>query len=443
MGGNITYICLGNNTYNFTAELYRDCNGITLPSTIDLEIHSASCNTTDVITLELLPNGNNPSVVTPLCPGELDHCNDPLGVYGVQKYTYVQLGGANSSAPYTTTGNCNDWEVFYSSCCRNGVITTGGANESFSINAKINSSTVCNNSPVFGFDPIFYGCVGDTVVYGHGVSDVDNDSLYFSLMDCYDDITSTVPGNTYISYNPTFSGANPLSNSYINVDHETGTLTIVPTALEVGIICLKVEEFRNGIKIGETIRDIQMSVLNCSNSSPTLLGINGTSTNSIDIWANQTSTFTINAFDADSGQVLTIVNSFSLIGATYSTVTTNGSTQIIIDWTPTLADSGINHLNLSVRDDACPLIGKGNYTYIVNVKGTETYAIKGVINRSDSTALKFSWIYLLDSNKVYIDFQLKAKQRLEILQRIQEHNPLFSDHKCLHSILYYSYLLKE
>ncbi len=398
MGGNITYNNVGNNTFAFKTELYRDCDGITLPTQINLYINSISCNIMDTITLELLPNGNNPSVVTPLCPGEIDLCNDPTGLYGVQKYTYIQLGGVNSTAPYTLPANCSDWIISFSSCCRNGVINTGSANDNFYIETTIDNILYSdNNSPIFGFDPIFFGCVGDTVVYGHGVSDLDNDSLAFSLIDCLENM------NQPVAYNPSYSGMNPLSNNYIHVDNETGTLKILPTLAQVGVICMKVEEFRGGIKIGEVMRDIQINIRNCSNSSPSLSGINGTTSNKIDVWANQNSTFTIDAFDADVGQNLTIDHSFSLAGATYNTINNNGTTQVIINWTPTLLDIGLNYLNLSVKDDACPVVGKANYSFIINVKGPENTSLKGRIWRADSSFLSFSWIHLLDSNLTKID----------------------------------------
>ncbi|MFT6148910.1 MAG: hypothetical protein ACJAUH_001596, partial [Saprospiraceae bacterium] len=122
MGGDITYNCVGANTFAFTVQLYQDCNGIPLPGSIPLTISSASCGLNFNITLELVPTG--PVVVTPLCPGELDVCNGGGGTYGIQQYTYTHIppsqGQGLSDPPVVMPANCTDWVVSWTSCCRNG-----------------------------------------------------------------------------------------------------------------------------------------------------------------------------------------------------------------------------------------------------------------------------------------------------------------------------------
>lgn len=384
MGGNITYECVGNNVYKFKAELYRDCNGITLPSTIPLTVTSASCGLNFTIILELEPSG--PEIVTPLCPNEPDRCNGSTGVYGVQKYTYTHVSasqGQGLSSPPVVLPSCSDWVIAYSICCRNAAISTGSANSSFYIQTELNNvSASCNNSPIFGFDPILFGCIGDTVKYSHGVSDADNDSLVFSLTNCLEGLANSV------AYLPPYSGTNPLANNYISLDAATGTLTFVPTQAQTGVICMLVEEYRNGVKIGEIVRDIQIGILNCTNQSPYLSGINGTATsagttgsNTMSICVGQNSCFTIDAYDYNTAQNVGVTYSNTLSGATFSVNATGNTAQVTICWTPTSNDIGTNHFGLSVYDNACPLKGKGNYTYIINVLGGTT----GNLGFSDTT----------------------------------------------------------
>lgn len=387
MGGNITYECVGNNTYIVKVELYRDCNGITLPNSVLVEANSTSCGISQTISIPMI--STSPEVVTQICSAAPDACNDPTGIYGVQKYTYIDSS--------VTLSSCNDWTLSWTTCCRNAIITTGAANESFFIYATLdNTLAPCNSSPSFDFDPIFYACIGDTAVYSHGVSDLDGDNLNFSLIPCYDDDITT-----QVNYNTGFSGLNPLSNSYINVDPTTGTIKFVPTIQEVGVICMLVEEFRNGIKIGETIRDIQIGTTNClGNATPVLSGFNGTANASgttgnsfINITSGQSTCFTIDAYDGNSNQILDIQYTNSLPGATYSVNSTTSPAQITICWTPTLNHVGSHTFGISIEDNACPITAKKNYTFIVNVQqGPST--IQGTITRSDSLPLSFSKVYL-------------------------------------------------
>jgi hypothetical protein len=392
MGGDITYTCVGNNSYNFTAQFYRDCAGIALPATVTLSVSSASCSQNFNITLNLVPNGAQ--IVTPICPTEPDVCTGASGaLLGVEEYIYV------TSSPVTFPATCSDWVVAYSNCCRNNAISSGAASDGFYIDTKVNNTNnVCNNSPEFQNIPILYACVGDTVSYSHGVSDVDNDSLIFSLTPCLSG------AGVSVNYSSGYSASSPLSVSYSNFDYSTGTWTFVPNIVQTGVICMKVEEYRNGNKIGEVMRDIQIGVMNCSNQSPVLSGINGTATssgvtgiNAIAACAGQNICFTIDAYDVDAAQNIGIGYTNALAGATYN-VTSNGNTaQLTVCWTPTLNDIGTNHFGLSVYDDNCPIIGKGNYQYKVIVTGAGGGAAfnQTSIYQGDSTQLQ---INLLDPN---------------------------------------------
>ncbi len=364
MGGNITYTCNGNNAYTFKTELYRDCNGVTLGNSITLNVSSVSCGQSFTTTLQLTASGGQ--IVTPLCTTEPDLCNGS-GTYGVQRYTY-------ESASVTLPSNCTDWVISYNNCCRNMAVTTlaNASASSFYIQTKLNNVAVnCNNSPSFGFDPLLYACLGDTAYYSHGVSEVDGDSLSFSLIPC------TGTNGTALSYSSGYSATSPLSTSYIQLNSTTGTLKFVPTISQVGVICMLVEEYRNGVKISAIVRDVQISITNCgANQPPVLSGINGTANasgttgaNTISTCAGQNLCFTIDAYDVNTAQTIGLNYTNSLQGATYTINTTGNTAQVTICWTPSVSNMGANHFGLSVYDNTCPLRGKSNYSYIVNVTG--------------------------------------------------------------------------
>ena len=209
---------------------------------------------------------------------------------------------------------------------------------------------------------------------------------------------------TSVNYATGFSATTPLSVNYSSFDNSTGTWTFVPSIVQTGVICMLVEEYRNGNKIGEVMRDIQIGVTNCTNQAPILSGINGTATgagatgsNSISTCAGQNLCFTIDAYDSDVAQTVGINYTNALAGATYTVTNTGNTAQVTVCWTPTLSDIGTNHFGLSVYDDNCPLIGKGNFEYKVIVTGAGGGATFNQISiyQGDTVQLQ---VNLLDPN---------------------------------------------
>ncbi|NJN77566.1 MAG: hypothetical protein HC803_03945 [Saprospiraceae bacterium] len=382
MGGDITYNCIGPNTYAFTVQLYRDCNGIVLPNSIPLTISSASCGQSFVINLELVPTGA--VIVTPLCPGVPDRCNGS-GTYGIQQYTYTHIppsqGGGTSSPPVVMPANCTDWVISWNSCCRNPAITTvanpGGAG--FYLETLLNNvNAPCNNSPAFLNTPTPYACVGTNVNYSHGVSEWDGDSLSFSLIPCLEGTTGTP-----IGYNAPFSGTNPISTaSGININTQTGALSFTPTQAQVGVICVLVKEYRNGVQVGSVMRDIQFTILNCSNVLPLASGANGTAgptgatgSYNVDVCEGETVNFFVRSYDAlGAGQTsgknikMTWNGGINNANALFTVANNNtDSTRGNFKWVTNKNDAGFYIFTVNLQDDACPINGVNIFTFAVTI----------------------------------------------------------------------------
>jgi hypothetical protein len=65
--------------------------------------------------------------------------------------------------------------------------------------------------------------------------------------------------------------------------------------------------------------------------------------------------------------VISIINDNFLSGATYTITGSGNQKQLTVTWTPTVTNIGTNRLNISVSDDNCPVLGIGNYCYLINV----------------------------------------------------------------------------
>ena len=176
MGADIYYICTGPNTYTFTMNLYRDCGGVNLPSTVSLSFTSPSnCGANFSASLSLVNSGG--TEVSQVCPNDLPNtnCNTGGNLPGTEVFTYT--------GTVTFPASCTDWTYSYNLCCRNAQITNlaSPSNQTFFIDGMVNT-TICNSSPQYISLPTPYICVGQSFCYSLGTSDPENDSLVFSLV---------------------------------------------------------------------------------------------------------------------------------------------------------------------------------------------------------------------------------------------------------------------
>ncbi|MBL4654192.1 MAG: hypothetical protein JKY33_00030, partial [Bacteroidia bacterium] len=178
MGLDISYTCVGPDTYEFTMNFYRDCDGMAAPSSATLNVTSPSGCGADA-TISLTQQG--PGVeVSPLCQSELANstCASSTGTLpGVEKYTYT--------GTYTFPANCDDWVISYSHCCRNDQITTlvsPASNDLFVKSTLDNTNGLCNNGLSFTSLPVPFICAGEPFNYNHGALDADGDSLVYTMV---------------------------------------------------------------------------------------------------------------------------------------------------------------------------------------------------------------------------------------------------------------------
>src|SRR3954469_2189603 len=173
-GGDITFKCLGGNQYQVTMSLYRDCAGVAAPTTLTVNVSSASCGQSYNITLNPIPNTG--IEVSPICTSLKTVCQG--GTFpGVQEYIY--------SGITTLPAQCTDWVFSANIKARNNAISTilDPGNQNLYIESKLNNKDFpCNNSPTFTNKPVPFICVGEPFCFNNGALDVDGDSLAYSLI---------------------------------------------------------------------------------------------------------------------------------------------------------------------------------------------------------------------------------------------------------------------
>lgn len=356
MGADLTYQCLGGNTYKVTVSFYRDCIGIAAPTSPYVTISSTTCSKSIGVTC--YPRPGTGQEVTPACSTSVTTCNGG-SFTGIQEWVYDGI--------ITLPAQCSDWKFGYSLCCRNAAITTinSPSGNTFYIYATLNNLiSTCNSSPTFSNKPVPFLCKGQQYCFNHGAYDVDGDSLVYSLITPYQTATTTV------TYHAPYNASNPLNSApATSFNTATGDICLNPQALEVTVMAVLVSEYRNGQLIGSVERDLQLTVMNCANNLPSLTGINGTNNFSMTICANQQTCFNIFSNDPDAGQQLSVDWNSAIPGGTFTSGSGLHPTATFC-WTPTSADIGNSYtFTVRVQDNACPYFGSQIYSYTIHVIG--------------------------------------------------------------------------
>ena len=380
VGADLTYTCVDGDTYEITLTFYRDCSSSTpapgsngdLP---EISIRSATCNFNTNITLSPVsnPDGTFTTEISPICDGQLANstCNGgPL--QGVEQYIYT--------GTYTFPQKCKDWVLSYSLCCRNAAITNSPNADNYDLYLESllnNLNAECNNSPVFTTLPVPYICVGQPFNYNHGVFDIEGDSLVYTLTDPLNAPNDPVPYVTGLSSTYPIT-TNPPNG--VTFDIDSGQMSLTPNQIQIGIVAVLVEEYRDQQLIGSSRRDMQVIVINCNNNVPIVNALTNISGgefdgNTFQVCAGNTLSFDIQASDDDAADILSAMDNLdvSLPGATLTTAGTNPIT-ISFNWTTTTEDAGNHSFAITIEDDACPVTGFQVLGYGISVPGVQIEA---------------------------------------------------------------------
>ncbi|MFY7885573.1 MAG: hypothetical protein ACOVOV_12110, partial [Dolichospermum sp.] len=351
MGGQITYKWINVNNYAIKMTIYRDCNGIPLSITSNVTITSIG-NPTINVTL----NRTSLRDITQLCPGQLSSCNGGgIGQIGVEEHIYEDTVTLN---PLSNNGV---YKISAVLSARNNAITTFQIPASLMyLETTLNPNlTIKNTSPELLNVPIANFKAGALSTLSPNGFDADGDVLRYSLIAARDNAGSN------INYVSGLSGTNPLfSSTPITIDPNNGLISFTPTANQVAVLCMKVEEYRGGIKIGEVFRDIQIMIFNSNNQAPVI-----TQTSSVIVPVGQNFCTTINATDAQNDSIkLTAVSGSGLQGSFVVTASGNGFANSSFCVTPTIANVGQTYtVTINATDNNCPLVLSSSMTFNIIV----------------------------------------------------------------------------
>lgn len=281
IGGDLSYKCLGNDRYEITMIIYRDCSDPT-GAPFDAEavitvyrgdgapytqFQNRDYDLLEVIDVE--PNTGNPCLIVPpnVC---------------VEQGTYI----FEIVLPLSP----ESYHITYQRCCRNNTISNitnpGGSGATYTLELTPESQAFCNDSPVFNDFPPIVICGNEPLLFDHSATDPQGDFLRYEF--CSPMLgggtlgTPDNPGDPsapngvapdpassppYFNVNfigPLYSAGAPMAgNPIIAIDPITGIISGTPVNLGQYVVGVCVYEVRGTDTLSVTRRDFQFNVADC------------------------------------------------------------------------------------------------------------------------------------------------------------------------------------
>ena len=177
--------------------------------------------------------------------------------------------------------------IVYERCCRNYNVNNlqfDGTGQAFYLEfpaVEKGGQPFVNSTPIL-FPPLSnYACVNENFYFDFAGTDVDGDSLVYSLVAPYNSSeTDPIPENSNplptpkprphedVTFVDGINASNMVPGSPALRINQRGFLTVRPSQLGLFVFGVRAEEYREGEKIGEVRRDFQMLVIDCNPGSP-------------------------------------------------------------------------------------------------------------------------------------------------------------------------------
>lgn len=271
VGGEIGYRCLGNNNFEVTLRVFRDCfnaaDGAYFDDPASIGVFNREGLLISTFTLspignDTLSEGSDPclTISTPVCVHTTTY-KDTINLL-------PRIGG---------------YRFVYQRCCRNqtivNIINPLETGATFDILLTEAAMIDCNSSPVINAWPPVYVCNNRPLLVNSKAIDENFDSLVYKFCTPFQGATFAIPQpvppdgppyDTVVWVNPTYSLSNMLGGSFpLVIDSKTGIMSGVPQTLGQFVVGVCIEEYDKVTKtlLSETRRDFQYNVVNCSGSN--------------------------------------------------------------------------------------------------------------------------------------------------------------------------------
>ncbi len=264
IGGDITYRYLGDNNYEITLNLRRDCRfgQVGFDPFASISIFKPEDNTLiDEIRVPFMASDTVGNTIESNC-----------GFFGdavcVQTTTYR----TTTKLIYRDAG----YIISYQRCCRNQTLRNidnpleVGTTEWIFLSPE--ALLAKNSSPTFTQWPEVYICANRPLVFDHPAVDSDRDSLVYKVCKPFSGATlnnpqpqpSFPPPFSEIEFANGYSINNFMGGTPLMVNAETGLITATPDAVGQYLIGVCIEEYRDGRLLSTVRRNFQYNVVICA-----------------------------------------------------------------------------------------------------------------------------------------------------------------------------------
>ena len=347
LGGNISYTCLGGDTYGVTLTIYKDCLGATPATTQE--------------NLFFIPNGctlpfssNLPLVdvveISDLCATELANssCNGGLNP-GTQELTYYDEVVLDPGCSWEISWAAGDWNYFIN--MDNGMLPTA-----YFLTTLDPTVDACATSVTYDALPVPYYCTGDPVNYSVEVDNPEGYDLVMSL---------ACPLTTGGVDAPTISACTePIPG--LTFDPVSGEIDFISPALFGNyVVGIQIEMYDGGALVGTVMQTIAFTIRLCdltptvfdlpeiqsANDEATIIG-----TDEVSVCAGDSLCFELSASNANIFRAITLSSDFEALfpGGTF---TQSGLNSAEGEFCMLTDESmiGTTVVTVDAEDDACPV----------------------------------------------------------------------------------------
>lgn len=465
MGGEITYKCVGGNSFVFELIFYRDCNGA--------EINTSSENlrvwnhpTVSLIPLAYVSRQDISPVCTQVTGGPIAlSCGTGTaggnGAGAIERIIY-------RSAPIQLVGSppAQGWIFTFENFSRSSSLTNivSPTNYGITLSAKMYAipgatGTSCSDSsPIFLQKPYFVSCAGSPYIYNMNAVDPDLDSLRIDFGIPYDRFPNgtynppsnpiPVPFENGFSYDsPTPDNNMHPSNVPAVINTSTGELTFTSFIAGNFVVKISVKSFRRGVLISEVEREMQLVVTSCSgsNAAPTIIAPFPGNSFETTVNAGSNVSFSITANDANPlqtgvGQTIYLDASGPMFGSNFTSTsgcdiapcaTLNASSPISglmsvtadFNWQTTcnhlvnqygiVADVVPYNFVFKLQDDYCSVPKVTYATVIINVVNPgviQATKIKCIQTDPVTNDLTLQWEKVSNPQNSFIEYEIHSVQ---------------------------------
>jgi len=283
IGGDFIVQHVEGNTFQAILTLYRDCasGGAPFDPTVNVTVFEKQTDETlsdlnfSFISYELVESNESNSCIQNICL--------EIGKYE----TLIEL-----------PDNPNGYYFSKERCCRNSLsINLDAIDAGFVFTIDMPDPTIQNSSPQFSVKPDqYFFCVNNPSHLDFGCTDADGDSLVYSLTEPLKGASDFFSPNPFIAtpkpystvpWAPGYSVVNQVGgNEIIEINPITGMITANTDQIGIFTLAVKVEEYRDGEKIGTIRREVQVSSSVCPENELVDF-IEEPEGNSFDLLANQ------------------------------------------------------------------------------------------------------------------------------------------------------------